>query len=148
MQDKEEFAAAVGSQINQVLVTVYGMLALSILIALIGIAKTLSLSTFERTRELGLLRAIGQGRSQTRAMVRWESVVIAVFGTTLGLATGIAGAWALFTSASGAELSRFTVPAGQMAIVLGLGALAGVLAALRPAARAAKLDPLQAIASV
>lgn len=148
VQDKEEFAAAVGSQINQILVTVYGMLALSILIALIGIANTLSLSTFERTRELGLLRAIGQGRSQTRAMVRWESVVIAVFGTTLGLVTGIAGAWALVTSASGAELSRFTVPAGQMAIVLGLGALAGVLAALRPAARAAKLDPLQAIASV
>ncbi len=145
VQDKDEFADAIGAQINQILVLVYGMLALSIVIALIGIANTLSLSTFERTRELGLLRAIGQGRSQTRAMVRWESVVIAVFGTTLGLATGIAGAWALATSTGSSELAVFTVPAGQMALVLGLGALAGVLAALRPAARAAKLDPLTAI---
>lgn len=147
VQDKEEFAKAIGSQIDQILLLVYGMLALSIVIALIGIANTLSLSTFERTRELGLLRALGQVRSQTRAMVRWESVVIAVFGTTLGLATGIFGAWALVRSAGGGELSQFALPVGSLAVVLGLGALAGVLAALRPAARAAKLDPLQAIAT-
>lgn len=148
VQDKDEFAATIGAQINQILLLVYGMLALSIVIALIGIANTLSLSTFERTRELGLLRAVGQGRSQTRAMVRWESVVIAVYGTALGLATGIAGAWALARSSSSSELAVFTVPPGQMAVVLGLGALAGVLAALRPAARAARLDPLTAISSV
>ncbi|QXC62339.1 FtsX-like permease family protein [Aquihabitans sp. G128] len=147
VQDKQEFADAIGAQVNQILVLVYGMLALSIVIALIGIANTLSLSTFERTRELGLLRAIGQGRSQTRAMVRWESVVIAVFGTALGLATGIVGAWALVRSAGGGELSQFAIPVGQLTVVLALGALAGVGAALRPAARAAKLDPLQAIAT-
>ncbi|HEX2576819.1 MAG TPA: ABC transporter permease, partial [Aquihabitans sp.] len=148
VQDKDEFAETVGAQVNQILFLVYGMLGLSILIALIGIANTLSLSTFERTRELGLLRAVGQSRRQMRAMVRWESVVIAVFGTTLGLAMGIGGAWALVASANDEELSQFAVPGGQMAVVLALGALAGVLAALRPAARAAKLDPLQAISAV
>jgi putative ABC transport system permease protein len=147
VQDRQEFSDAVGAQINQVLVLVYGMLALSIVIALIGIANTLSLATFERTRELGLLRAIGQARGQTRAMVRWESVVIAVFGTVLGLGVGVLGAWALSASTDAGELSVLAVPTSQLAVVLAAGAAAGVLAALRPAARAAKLDPLTAIAS-
>ncbi|MBX3287370.1 MAG: FtsX-like permease family protein, partial [Actinobacteria bacterium] len=148
VQDRQEFSDAVGAQINQVLALVYGMLALSIVIALIGIANTLSLATFERTRELGLLRAIGQARGQTRAMVRWESVVIAVFGTVLGLGVGVLGAWALVASTPpNSELSVLALPGGQLAVVLTAGAVAGVLAALRPAARAAKLDPLAAIAS-
>lgn len=147
VQDRQEFSDAVGAQINQILVLVYGMLALSIVIALIGIANTLSLATFERTRELGLLRAIGQARGQTRAMVRWESVIIAVFGTVVGLGVGVLGAWALTASTDSGELSVLAVPPGQLAVVLAAGAVAGVLAALRPAARAAKLDPLTAIAS-
>lgn len=147
VQDKDEFAASLGSQVNSILAVVYGLLALSILIALIGIANTLSLSTHERTRELGLLRAVGQVRSQTRAMVRWESVVIAVFGTTLGLAAGIGGAWAIVGSSTEDVLSVLSIPAGPVLTILGLGALAGVLAAVRPAIRAARLDPLTAIAT-
>lgn len=147
VQDKAEFAATIGEQVDQVLYLVYGMLLLSILIALIGIANTLSLATFERTRELGLLRAVGQARAQTRAMVRWESVVVAVYGTAVGLAVGIGGAWALVASSSEWSRTPFTVPGGQMTLVLVLGALAGIVAALRPAARAAKLDPLTAIAT-
>ncbi|MEZ5179927.1 MAG: FtsX-like permease family protein [Acidimicrobiales bacterium] len=129
VQDRQEFSDAVGAQINQVLALVYGMLALSIVIALIGIANTLSLATFERTRELGLLRAIGQARGQTRAMVRWESVVIAVFGTVLGLGVGVLGAWALVASTPpNSELSVLALPGGQLAVVLTAGAVAGVLA--------------------
>jgi len=147
VQDRNEYTDSVASQINQVLVIVYGMLALSIVIALIGIANTLSLSTFERTRELGLLRAVGQTRSQVRSMVRWESILIATFGTVLGLGIGLVAAWGLLHSSAEPVLTGFSIPTGQLAVVLVLGALAGVVAALRPASRAARLDPLQAIAA-
>lgn len=147
VKDRAEFTEWLGGQVNTILFLVYGMLALSVVIALMGIANTLSLSTFERTRELGLLRAVGQGRRQTRAMVRLESVVIAVFGTAVGLAVGVLGAWVLVRADDSAEISVFTLPAGQLLAVLALGALAGVGAALRPAGRAAKLDPLTAIAT-
>lgn len=147
LMDRAEFADFIGEQINTVLYLVYGMLALSIVIALMGIANTLSLSTFERTRELGLLRAVGQLRRQTRSMVRLESVVVALYGTVVGMAVGVLGAWVLVSADDSAEISRFDVPVTQLVVVLGLGALAGVLAALRPAARAAKQAPLEAIAS-
>lgn len=147
VQDRAEFAAFIGGQIDSILYVVYGMLALSILIALMGIANTLSLSTFERTRELGLLRAVGQVRGQTRSMVRLESVIVAAYGTLVGLAIGVLGAWVIVTAATGDGI-RFHLPVTQLVVVLALGAGAGVLAGLRPAARAAKLDPLQAIAAV
>lgn len=147
LMDRAEFADFIGQQINTVLYLVYGMLALSIVIALMGIANTLSLSTFERTRELGLLRAVGQLRRQTRAMVRLESVVVALYGTVVGLAVGVLGAWVLVTADDSAEITRFDVPVTQLAVVVGLGALAGVLAAIRPASRAARRAPLEAIAA-
>ena len=145
VMDRDELSASIGQEVNTVLYLVYGMLALSIVIALMGIANTLSLSTFERTRELGLLRAVGQTRGQTRAMIRLESVVVAVYGTALGMAVGVLGAWVLVSSDTSGEVSRFAVPTGQLAVVLALGALAGVLAALRPASRASRRPPLEAI---
>src|SRR5262249_60124026 len=88
VQDRGQYAASLSQGVDMMLGIVYVLLALAILIALMGIANTLSLSIYERTRELGLLRAIGESRRQLRSMIRWESVVIAVFGTIGGLAVG------------------------------------------------------------
>ncbi|MBX3314943.1 MAG: FtsX-like permease family protein [Actinobacteria bacterium] len=146
VMDRDELSASIAQEVNTVLYLVYGMLALSIVIALMGIANTLSLSTLERTRELGLLRAVGQTRRQARAMIRLESVVVAVYGTALGMAVGVLGAWVLVASDTSGQIGGFTVPADQLAVVLALGALAGVVAAIRPASRASRRQPLEAIA--
>ena len=143
-----EYVEETTSFLNSALGIVYVMLALAILIALMGIANTLSLSIHERRREIGLLRAVGETRPQVRSMVRWESVIIATFGTLGGLGLGVFLAWALVQAASNAEvLSTFAAPLGSLAVVLVAGGLAGVLAGLRPARRAARLDVLTAIAS-
>lgn len=141
------YISATGSRVNTFLGLIYVMLALAILIALLGIANTLSLSTHERTRELGLLRAVGQTRAQLRSMVRWEAVTIAVFGTVGGLGLGAFLGWALVKAANTAQgIGTFSAPVGQLVVILIVGAVAGVLAGLRPAGRAARLDVLAAIA--
>ena len=149
VQDRQQFVDSVTENINMMLGLVYVMLGLAIVIALMGIANTLSLSIHERTRELGLLRAVGQTRRQLRSMIRWESVIIAVFGTLGGLGLGVFLGWGLVQAASSDEFSVdvFRAPVGQLAIVLVVGAIAGVLAGVRPARRAARLDVLQAIAT-
>jgi putative ABC transport system permease protein len=116
-----------------------------VLIAVIGIANTLALSIHERTRELGLLRAVGMTRSQLRSTVRWESVIIALFGTVLGLVVGTFFGWSMVKALSEEGFSRFAIPVGSLATVVVLAALAGVLAAVFPARRSAKLDVLRAI---
>jgi putative ABC transport system permease protein len=146
VQDQEEFKDSQAAQINQLLGLVYAMLAFAIIIALMGIANTLSLSIHERTRELGLLRAVGMTRSQMRSSVRWESVIIAVFGTLGGLVIAVFFSWAA-VSAADEEALTFTFPLGSLLVLVVLAALAGVLAGLRPASRAAKLDVLRAIAT-
>ena len=145
--DREEYVASVAQGVDMMLGIVYVLLFLAIVIALMGIANTLSLAIHERTRELGLLRAVGQTRAQLRSMVRWESVIIALFGTAGGLLLGVFLGWALVQAASAEGLATFAAPAGQLAVVLAAGAVAGVLAGLRPARRAARLDVLAAIAS-
>ena len=149
VEDRGQYAASVGQFVNMMLGIVYVLLGLAILIALMGIANTLSLSVYERTRELGLLRAIGESRRQLRSMVRWESVIIAVFGTAGGLGVGVFLGWALVKAASQGTgdmiAPAFSAPIGQLALLLVVGAVAGVLAGLRPARRAAKLPVLQAI---
>src|SRR6266540_2990102 len=146
VQDRQQFADNVAGGVSQLLTVVYIMLALAIVIALMGIANTLSLSVYERTRELGLLRAVGETRGQLRAMVRWESVIIALFGTTVGLCLGVFLGWALVRAAGQQDLGVFAAPLGQLGAVLAVGAIAGVLAGIRPARRAARLNVLQAIA--
>jgi putative ABC transport system permease protein len=133
--------------VSAALSLVYVMLALAILIALMGIANTLSLSVHERTRELGLLRAVGQTRTQLRSMVRWESVIVALFGTTAGLGLGVLLGWALVRAASVTATGTFAAPLLQLGVVLAAGAVAGMLAGVRPARRAARLDLLTAIAT-
>ncbi len=145
LQDRSEFAAAQTAQINPLLSLIYALLALAVIIALFGIANTLGLSIIERTRELGLLRAVGMTRSQMRATVRWESVIIALFGTLLGLLIGLFFGWVMVEALKSQGFSAFSVPVGQLALIVVLGALAGVLAAIVPARRAARLDVLQAI---
>jgi putative ABC transport system permease protein len=146
VQDRQQYADSVAGGVNQLLTVVYIMLALAIVIALMGIANTLSLSVHERTRELGLLRAVGETRGQLRAMVRWESVIIALFGTIIGLGLGVFLGWAFVRAAGQDNVSAFAAPLGQLGVVLAVGALAGVLAGIRPARRAAKLNVLRAIA--
>jgi putative ABC transport system permease protein len=147
VQGRAEFRDSVTQGVNTILGLVYVMLVLAIVIALMGIANTLSLAIYERTRELGLLRAVGQTRRQTRSMVRWESVMISVFGTVGGVLLGTFLGWALVRSASTGGLGVFAAPLAPLVIFLVVGAIAGVLAGIRPARRAARLDPLRAIAA-
>ncbi|HMG25707.1 MAG TPA: FtsX-like permease family protein [Acidimicrobiia bacterium] len=145
LQDRTEFKDAQAAQINQLLGLIYVMLLLAVIIALIGIANTLALSIYERTRELGLLRAVGMSRRQLRSSIRWESVIIALLGTLVGLVIGFFFGWAVIQALKDQGFTRFAPPAGQLILVVIVGGLAGVLAAVFPARRAAKLDVLQAV---
>jgi len=147
VQDRAQYQASATSGVNTILGLVYVMLALAILIALMGVANTLSLSIHERTRELGLLRALGQSRAQARGMVRWESVIIAVFGTLGGVILGTFLGWAVVRSSGSASLAVFAAPPLQLVLFLVLGAVTGILAGVRPARRAARLNMISAIAA-
>lgn len=149
VQTRDEYARSSAGGIDMMLTLVYALLALAVLIALLGIANTLTLAVHERTRELGLLRAVGQTRSQLRAMVRWESVLVAAFGTAGGLLLGTVLGWVLVRASDGASDSAFAfaLPPAQLAVVALVGLAAGALAGLRPARRAARLDVLRAIAT-
>jgi putative ABC transport system permease protein len=148
VQDRDGYAADQTAGLDMFLGVIYVLLALAILIALMGIANTLSLSIHERRRELGVLRAVGQTRRQLKAMVRDESVLIAVFGTVGGMALGVFLGWALVqVAASSSGVGVFTAPVTRLAIILVVGAIAGVLAGVRPARRAARLDVLDAVRS-
>jgi putative ABC transport system permease protein len=148
VQTRAEYIEAAAGGIDALLGIVYVLLLLAIVIALMGIANTLSLSIHERTRELGLLRAVGASRGQLRSMIRGESLIIAVYGTIGGLALGLFLGWGLVRATSDdAAPNVFAAPLGQLTIVLVAGAVAGMLASLRPARRAARPDVLNAIAA-
>lgn len=145
VQTRQEYVAAASESVDSLLGIVYVLLLLAIVIALMGIANTLALSVHERTRELGLLRAVGATRRQVRAMVRGESIVVATFGTLGGVGLGLFCGWGLVSAVGGTALSVFSAPSGQLVIVLLAGVVVGGLASVRPARRAARLDVLQAI---
>src|SRR3954452_5141881 len=145
--DKQGFIDTKSATMDQFLKLVYGMLGLAVVIALLGIANTLALSIHERKRELGLLRAVGMSRAQVRSSVRWESVIIALFGTALGLGIGVFFGWAMVRALSDKGITALTVPGGGLLVVTLGAALAGVLAALLPARGAARIDVLKAVAS-
>ncbi|MBY8882494.1 FtsX-like permease family protein [Actinacidiphila acidipaludis] len=147
VRTKSEYAVSSAAGIDTFLTLVYALLALAVLIALLGIANTLTLAVHERTRELGLLRAVGQTRAQLRAMVRWESVVVAAFGTAGGLGLGTFLGWALTRASDTDGTGAFAIPLGSLAVVVLVGVAAGVLAGWRPARRAARLDVLRAVAA-
>jgi putative ABC transport system permease protein len=143
VQDQTQTAAAASSQVDVAELMLYVLLGLSVVIGVLGIVNTMALSILERTRELGLLRAIGMRRSHLVHMVVAESVVMAVFGGLLGLAFGgLAGAAVVAV----AGLAALAVPWVSLAVFLGLSVVAGLVAALAPSARAAKVNVLSAIA--
>jgi len=142
---KAQFKGSMADQINKILNLVYVLLAMALVIAFFGIANTLALSVFERTREFGLLRAVGMGRKQVRSTVRWESVLIALLGTTLGTAIGLGFSWALVQSLKDKGFNTLTVPVSQLVVIVLFAAVAAVVTAALPARRAARLDILHAI---
>ncbi len=145
LQTREEWIADQDAEFDEFLSFLYVLLALSVIVSLFGMVNTLVLSVYERTREIGMLRAIGMTRRQIRRMVRQESVITALIGAALGLPLGIFLA-ALVTRALSEFDVRFSIPWPQLIVLSVVAIVAGILAAITPARRAAKLDPLQAIA--
>jgi putative ABC transport system permease protein len=146
-QTEAQYTKEQSEKVNQFLLLVYVLLALSVIVSLFGIVNTLILSIYERTHELGMMRAIGTSRRQIRQMIRYESLITALIGGVLGLVVGVVGAilvTELALSGSGYVLS---IPVGSLIVLLVAAALAGLLAAQLPARRAARLDVLAALAS-
>jgi ABC-type antimicrobial peptide transport system permease subunit len=147
LQDRDATKAQARTEVDQLLAVIIVLLALSILIAALGIVNTLALSVLERTREIGLLRAVGMSRRQLRRMVRYESVVIAVFGAALGLALGVAFGCALQRALARQGVDVLSVPVGQLVGYAAAAVVIGIVAAIWPARRAARMDVLRAIAT-
>lgn len=147
LQDQSEFVGEATRQIDQLVQFFQLLLALSVGIAVLGIVNTLALSVLERTRELGLLRAVGMSRRQVKRMVRVEAVLVSVFGGLLGLAVGVVFGVALQRALVEQGVTELSFPVGSLAAYVLLAAVAGVLAAWVPARRAAKLNVLQAVAA-
>jgi putative ABC transport system permease protein len=144
LQSKAEFQTDQSAWVDQILGIFYVLLGLTVIVSLFGIVNTLALSVLERTRELGMLRAIGMSRRQVRRMIRHESVVTALIGAVLGIGVGLFLA-ALATAALSEEGLRFAVPVGSLVAFTVVAAVAGILAAMGPARRAARLDVLKAL---
>ena len=145
IQTEKQFVKQQESGINFLLDLLYVLLSLSIVVSVAGIINTLVLTVFERTRELGMLRAVGMTPDQARGLIRNESMITAAIGTIVGIGLGLALAW-IITRALTDQGIVFAVPWPQVGLVLVLGLLAGVLAAIAPAGRAARIDVLAAIA--
>ncbi len=142
LKDQAQYKADQKAQVNQVLNLVYVLLFMAVIISLIGIANTLSLSIYERTHEIGLLRAVGASRRQIRTTVRWESVIISLLGTVLGLVVAVFFSWAVVQALSEDGFNKFSVPPVSLIVVVLVFGVLAVVAAIRPARRAAKLDVL------
>ena len=133
------------AQLQPLLALVYGLLFLAVLVSIFGIVNTLALSIHERTRELGMLRAIGMTKVQVKRMIRYESVITALIGAILGTVLGVVFA-AVVSRPLADEGFGLSYPIVNLAVILVLAALAGVLAAILPARRAARLEVLEAVA--
>ena len=145
IKTSNQFVQSQLDNLNKIIYLLYALLAMSVIISLFGIVNSLVLSIFERTREIGMLRAIGLSRRQTRRMVRYESVITSVIGGILGTIVGLFFGWVM---AKGLENEgiQFAVPVGQLIIFLVVAAIAGVLAAILPARRASRVKVLEALA--
>jgi putative ABC transport system permease protein len=144
-RDRVQVLAAQKEAIDKLLVPVTALLGLSVIIALLGIVNTLALSIHERTRELGLLRAVGMGRGQLRSMVRSEAMVIAALGAVLGVVVAVFFGWALVGAMRDMGVSELVVPVRQLLALVAAAVVAGLLAGILPARRAARLPVLEAI---
>ena len=142
---RDEYIDEQAGQVNQLLGLIYGLLALSVIIAIVGIIITLLLSVFERQREIGLLRAVGMTRSQVRTTVRWESVITSLLGAVLGIVLGLGLGWVIVYALRDQGLTSFQVPVGSTVFIMVMSFVVGVLAAVYPAWRATKVDMLDAL---
>ncbi|MCL1593022.1 MAG: FtsX-like permease family protein [Actinomycetia bacterium] len=144
-QSKSEIVTDAEMQIDQALALFTGLLFFAVIIAVLGITNTLTLSVYERTREIGLLRAVGMVRRQVRRMIRWEAVIVATFGAILGVLIGIILGWSVVRALADEGFGAFAIPYGQVLLALVLAAVAGVLAAIWPARKASRMNVLDAI---
>jgi putative ABC transport system permease protein len=145
VQSVDEYKDAIGNQLNIFLLIIVGLLSLAIIIAMLGIFNTIALSVLERTRELGLLRAVGMRRRQIRSAVRWESAIISLFGTFLGLCVGLLGGWGIVRALRDDGFQVFQVPIGSLLGLALAGIVVGLVAALIPAWQAGRMNVLDAI---
>mgnify|MGYP003309968054 FL=1 len=145
IRDEDGLVEEANNQIQLLLNVIYGFLSISIFVALFGITNTLSLSVFERTREIGLMRAIGTYRKQIRRMIFIESSIISIFGAALGTSLGIFFAWSLIQTLADEGFTMFAVSIPQTALWIGISIIAGVIAAILPAIRASRQNILEAI---
>lgn len=147
-ENNAEFQDRVEGQLNTLLIIINVFLGLAIVIALLGITNTMALAVLERTQEIGLMRAIGMTRRQTRSMIRLEAAVVSVFGALLGVAVGIAFGWIAVLAIPGEIIDRLAIPYVSLAIYVVIAAIAGLVAASFPARRAARLNILDSIAQL
>lgn len=147
VQDQAEFRKSQEDQLNQLLAVIYGLLFFAVIIAVLGIMNTLALAVFERTREFGLVRAIGATQRQLKRAVRWEAVIVSVFGALLGLVVGLPLGVVATKGMKSLGVQSTSLPVGTIILILVAAVVAGILAAIWPARRAAKLDVLEAIAT-
>lgn len=147
VMNRDEYKSTMGSMVDQILLVLYALLALSIVIAVFGIVNTLALSVSERTKEIGLLRAIGTSRGQVRGMLGIEAAIIAVFGTVMGMVVGVAAGAVIRAVYEADGLSVLSIPWDQLGVFLVLSILVGLIASVSPASRALKQPVLDAVAS-
>ena len=147
LQDRDQFIDSRASLVDQSLAFIYGLLALSIVIAVFGIVLTLLLAVYERRRETGLLRAVGMTRAQVRTTVRWESVLTSVYGAVVGVVMGLVLGYVVILALRDQGLTKYSVPVSTIGAIILIAFVVGVVAAVVPAWRATKLDILQAIAT-
>jgi len=147
LKDQEQFKAEQREGVNQALYLIYALLGLAVVIAVLGIVNTLALSVIERTREVGLLRAVGMSRRQLRRMVRLESIAIAVLGAVLGVVMGIIFGVVLQRAVADQGIEVLSIPVLSLGLFVLVAAAVGVLAAVLPARRAARLDVLRAVSA-
>jgi putative ABC transport system permease protein len=147
LKDRAEFKQQQTQQIEGFLSFVTALLLFAVFIAVFGIANTLGLSIIERTRELGLMRAVGMTRRQVRSLVRWEAVIIALLGAFLGIVIGVVFGWVIVEALKGEGISEFRAAPVRLVVIFLVAAVFGVVAAILPARRASKLDVLHAIST-
>ena len=145
VQDNTEFQEEVEGQVAQIQIVISGLLVLCLVVAFFGIINTMALSVLERTREIGLLRAVGMTRNQLKSTIRWEAVIVSIFGALLGIGMGLLLGWAAVVAIPDSFISKVGIPWGSLVVYLVVGGVIGVIAAYFPARRASKLNVLDAI---